>query len=64
MSGIVRYNKVMDKLAYHYNKKEIPAETAGKTIYNQFNQNKAKENSLDPSGFKWVALGGESEGDA
>ena len=33
MSRILRYNEIMDKLAYHYNKKKIPAETAGKYLY-------------------------------
>lgn len=34
--------------------------TENKTICDQFNQNNAKENSLEPSGFKRVSLGGES----
>lgn len=33
--------------------------TENKTICDQFNQNNAKENSLEPSGFKRVSLGGE-----
>ena len=33
--------------------------TENKTICDQFNQNYAKENSLEPSGFKRVSLGGE-----
>ena len=32
--------------------------TENKTICDQFNQNNAKENSLEPSGFKRVSLGG------
>ena len=34
--------------------------TENKEICDQFNQNNAKENSLEPSGFKRVSLGGES----
>ncbi len=38
--------------------------TENKTICDQFNQNNAKENSLEPSGFKRVSLGGVGGRDA
>ena len=33
MTNLIYYNRVMDKLAYHYNKKKIPAKTKGKYLY-------------------------------
>ena len=33
MTNLICYNKAMDKLAYHYNKKKLPAKTEGKYLY-------------------------------
>ena len=33
MSSLLWYNRTMDKLAYHYNKKKLPAKTEGKYLY-------------------------------
>ena len=33
MSSLLWYNRTMDKLAYHYNKKKLPAKTEGKYMY-------------------------------
>ena len=60
----MRYNEIMDKLAYHYNKKKIPAETAGKYLYYYPCADESANAWLDGRGFitievtdkEWEAL--------